>query len=137
MKLIFVVFLCLLSPGLGWSQSESEMMEAAKLAMIEKMYETSADTIRKQLQTLGVSEERSNEMVAVAFEKFADCVIRAANEQAKEQGLSQEIILKSFGAGTSGKDEARIAMEIDDEALHEKQKVCDEQFNKDLKADTR
>jgi hypothetical protein len=110
------------------------MLESAKLGMIEKLYERSYDVIRNQLIAAGVSEEDANVVISKAFEDLAACTVVAAREQALQQGLSQEIILKSIGGKTIGKDEARVAMELDTDALSQRQEPCTRKFNDDLRA---
>jgi len=79
--------------------SNDDLVEGAKLGMVEKMYESGAATFRKQL---------------------------AAQSQAREQGLSKEIVLKGFGTGTRGKEESLVFLQLDLDAFKLRTASCNE-----------
>ncbi len=128
-------FFCtmLLFPILAWPQQSDDLVEAARLGMVEKMYERMAGIYRKQLDGRGLSDERIENILFEAIDEFALCTVLAAQAQAHEQGLSEEIILKGFGRSTRGKKESLQLLTLDTDALKRKTAPCkkafDEKFN--------
>jgi hypothetical protein len=130
LKHIIVVFL--LCPTLVWAQSDSDVVEAAKLGMIEKLYEGGGDHFRKHLTGRGLSDEEVENALFEAIDAYASCLVLAAQEQAHEQGLSEEIILKGIGNRTRGKEESLVLLSLDMDALKLKRAPCREAFGEKL-----
>ena len=117
---LFVLFL----PVLVWTQSDSESLEAAKLGLIEKIYERGAEHYRKQLAGRGLTSDEVENILFEAIDAYASCIALAAQAQAHEQGLSEEIILKGFGRRTRGKEESLVLLELDMDALNIRTAPC-------------
>lgn len=104
--------------------SGEELIEAAKLGLFEKMYESGAKTYRTQLAGRGLSAEEVEDRLFQAMDALALCVALAAQSQAREQGLSEEIVLKGFGTGTRGKEESQVLLQLDMEAFKSRTASC-------------
>ena len=52
------------------------------------------------------------------------CIACAAQSQAREQGLSEEIVLKGFGTCTRGKEESLVLLQLDTEAFKLRTASC-------------
>lgn len=124
MKLIFFALISLVYPVIAWCQTEEDMLETAKLGLIEKMYESGEESFRTNLSNRGYSDDEVESILFDALDAYAACYVRAAQTQAREQGLSEEIILKGIGGKTRGKDEAQVLIALDTEAMKEKQAPC-------------
>ena len=132
MKIIYTLFFTFLIPALAWTQNESGAIEAAKLGLIEKMYEKGAEQFRIQLGDRGLSDEEVEEILFEAIDAHALCSVLAAQAQAHEQGLSEEIILKGVGGQTRGKEESLIFLALDTDALKLKSAPCNKAFGDKL-----
>lgn len=124
MRLEHVIFTFLLLPHLVVAQSDGDAIEAAKLGMIEKIYKGGADHFRKQLTGQGLSDEAVAEVLFESIDAYALCLVLAAQAQAREQGLSEEIILKGIGNKTRGKEESLVLLSLDLDALKQKRAPC-------------
>lgn len=132
MTLKYLVLTALLIPILAWSQESDDLIEAARLGMVEKMYERMAGIYRKQLEGRGLSDEKIENILFEAIDEFALCTVLAARAQAHEQGLSEVIILKGFGRRTRGKRESLHLLALDTDALKRRTAPCKEAFDEKL-----
>ena len=132
MGLKHITFIFLLLPISVWAQADGDAIEAAKLGAIEKMYEGVAEHYRKQLAGRGLSNEEVEDILFKAIDAYALCSVLAAQAQAHEQGLSEEIILKGVGNKTRGKEESLILLSLDMDALKLKREPCRKALNKKL-----
>ena len=132
MELKHVTYIFLLLPILVWAQTYSDAVEAAKLGTIEKIYKGGGDHFRTQLAGRGLSEEEVENVLFEAIDAYALCLVLAAQAQANEQGLSEEIILKGIGNKTRGKEESLILLSLDMDALKLKRTPCKEALGKKL-----
>lgn len=124
MKPKYIIPAILLSSGLVYAQDHSDTVEAAKLGVIEKLYNAGGDRFRKQLSARGLSEDEAENVLYEAIDAYALCVVLAAQAQAHEQGLSEEVILKGVGNKTRGKEESLILLSLDTDALDLKRAPC-------------
>ncbi|MFQ6004505.1 MAG: hypothetical protein ACE5OQ_03290 [Woeseia sp.] len=124
MKLSFFALIGLVFPVITWCQTEADMLEAAKLGLIEKMYDSGGESFRANLANRGYSDDEVESILFDALDTYAACYVLAAQTQAREQGLSEEIILKGIGGKTRGKDEAQVLIALDTDAMKEKQAPC-------------
>ncbi len=124
MKTIYFILFTAFLPTLAWPQSESDMLEAAKLGLIEKFYASGIEHYQKTLDDRGLSSEEKESILFDAIEAFAACWVLAAQAQAREQALSEEIILKGIGGRTRGKEESLILLALDTEALKIRRRPC-------------
>ena len=120
----YIIPAILLSSGLVYAQDHSDTVEAAKLGVIEKLYNAGGDRFRKQLSARGLSEDEAENVLYEAIDAYALCVVLAAQAQAHEQGLSEEVILKGVGNKTRGKEESLILLSLDTDALDLKRAPC-------------
>ena len=127
-----IIFTFLLLPIFVWAQIDSDIIEAAKLGTIEKLYEGGGDQFRKQLAARGLSDEEVEQILFEALDAYALCLVLAARNQAHEQGLSEEIILKGFGNRTRGKEESLVLLSLDMDALKLKRAPCREALNEKM-----
>ena len=127
-----IIFIFLLFPVSGWTQYDGDAIETAKLGLIEKMYESSAGQFRKQLDGRGWSDEEVEDILFEAIDAYALCSVLAAQAQAHEQGLSEEIVLKGIGHKTRGKEESLILLSLDTDALTLKREPCSKAFGEKL-----
>ena len=113
---------------MAWPQSADDVLEASKLGLVEKLFETMAPRLRPELASRGLSDEEVDSILFDAFDAYSDCVLAAARQQALEQGLPEDIILKGIGGRTRGKEESKILLELDMDALRVKQAPCNAQI---------
>ena len=132
MKLKQVILAIVLSPVLVYAQDHSDAVEAAKLGMIEKLYNAGGDHFRKQLSARGLSDEEVENVLFEALDAYALCVVLAAQAQAYEQGLAEEVILKGFGDKTRGREESLVLLSLDTNALDLKRAPCKEALSNTL-----
>ena len=132
MKIWHVILAILLSPVLVYAQDHSDAVEAAKLGVIEKLYNAGGDHFRSQLSARGLSEDEVENELFEAIDAYALCVVLAAQAQAHEQGLSEEVILKGVGNKTRGKEESLILLSLDTDALDVKRAPCKEALSNKL-----
>ena len=116
----FVVFLV----PLALAQTESNVLEAAKLGLFEKTYESSAYRFRTALEAQGFSTDEIEKRLFEAVDAYAACAVLAAQAQAREQGLPEDIVLKGLGHKTRGKDEAEVLFALDLVALKRRTAPC-------------
>jgi len=124
MKTIYFILFVAFLPTLAWSQSESDMLEAAKLGLIEKFYASGIEHYRTMLDDRGFSIEEKEAILFDAIDAYAACWVLVAQAQAREQGLSEDIILKGIGGRTRGKEESLILLALDTEALKIRRRPC-------------
>lgn len=124
-RISFVV-LTLFFSTLIVAQDNSDAIEAAKLGIIEKLYERGADRYRANLVDRGLSEAEVESLLFDAFDAYALCTALAAQAQAHEQGLAVDIILKGFGSRTRGQEASFVLMALDTEALKLKTAPCNQ-----------
>lgn len=128
MRIKHMMFFYLLLPTLAWAQNDDDALEAAKLGLVEKMYKSGAEHYRKQLKDRGLSDQEVGSILFEAIDAYALCSVLAAQAQAHEQGLSEEIILKGVGSRTRGKEESLILLALDTDALKLKKAPCKRAF---------
>jgi hypothetical protein len=131
MRIKHIVVTVLLLPSLALAQND-DAIEMAKLGIIEKMYEGSAEHFRQQLDACSLSDREIEDILFEAFDAYALCSALAAQAQAHEQGLSKEIILKGIGHRTRGKEESLILLALDMDALKIKGAPCKKAFGEKL-----
>jgi hypothetical protein len=131
MKLALVALIAILGPSLVSSQ-EQESAEIAKLEFVEKMYAGGAEHFRKALADRGLTDAEVEGMLFKAIDKYSECAVRAAQAQAREQGLPEDVVLKGVGGGTRGKEEARILLELDMDAMKKKREPCRKELGETL-----
>jgi hypothetical protein len=122
----------LVLPMVALAQLESDTLEAAKLSLFEKMYEKTADHYLVLLEARGLFGEEAEGVLFEAIDVHAVCVVLAAQAQAHEQGLSEEIILKGLGGKTRGKEESLILLQLDMEQFKLKTKPCNDALGQKL-----
>lgn len=128
-----LVFLLMVCAPASWAQTESDDIEAAKLGLIEKLYEMDEPQFREGLANKGHSQGDINAILNAAYESLAACLVNAARSQAQEQGISVPVVLKSIGDGTSV-EESKLLRDLDWDALHVKEKACNVAFDDRLAA---
>lgn len=99
MRIIFVALIVTLGPSLASSQEQEGAVEIAKLEFVEKMYASGADHFRKVLAERGLTDAEIEDVLFKAIDKYSACAVRAAQAQAQEQGLPEDIVLKGVGGG--------------------------------------
>ena len=122
----------LVFPTLAFAQLDSDELIAAKLGLIEKMYEKHADRFLTLLEARGLFGEQAEVVLYDAIDAHASCIVLAAQAQAHEQGISAEVILKGLGNKTRGKEEAVIFLELDMDQFKLKTKSCNDSFGRKL-----
>ena len=130
MKSYCSLLFCLLLSSLAFSQTEENALEAAKLGLIEKLHETMVPVLREELSNRELSEEEAEALIYSSIDTFAACLVLAAQSQAREQGLPEEIILKGIGDRTRGKEESKILLELDTGAMRLKQAPCNDNLTR-------
>jgi len=111
------------------AQTESDMIEAAKLGVIEKLQESAAATLRVSLVRPGQSDAVSDNIVYAAYDELAGCLVEAARAQAREQGIPDSVVLKGIGDTIYDEAEAKLFLELDSEALHVRESACNAAFD--------
>jgi len=132
MKIMFIALIGTLGAGLVSSQEQESAIETAKLEFVEKMYAGGADHFRKVLAERGLTDAEIEDVLFKAIDRYAECAVRAARAQAREQGLPEDIVLKGVGGGTRGKEEARILLDLDMEAMKKKRAPCRKELGETL-----
>jgi hypothetical protein len=84
------------------------------------------------LEARGLFGEEAEGVLFEAIDAHAVCVVLAAQAQAHEQGLSEEIILKGLGGKTRGKEESLILLQLDMEQFKLKTKPCNDALGQKL-----
>jgi len=132
MKVSGFILSILVLPALVLAQLESDELVAAKLGLIEKMYERNSDRYLLLLEGRGLFGEEAEELLFDAIDAHATCIVLAAQTQAHEQGLSEEVILKGIGGKTRGREESLILLELDTDQLKLKTQPCNDALGKKL-----
>ena len=128
----FFVVLMLLCPVAGNAQTDADVLELAKLGLIEKMHAANGDQFRKLLTEQGHSEDDVDTILFETFEESATCIVNAARDLAVEQGLPVGIVLAGIGHKTRGKEDSRVLLELDTEALKAKTSECSQEMGRRL-----
>lgn len=132
MKIAGFILSMLVFPTLALAQLESDALRAAKLGLIEKMYEKNADRYLVLLEARGLFGEEAEGVLFDAIDAHASCIVLAAQAQAHEQGLSTDVILKGLGNKTRGKEESLILLELDMDQLKLKSNPCNDALGQKL-----
>jgi hypothetical protein len=122
----------LVLPMVALAQLESDTLEAAKLSLFEKTYAKTAGHYLVLLEARGLFGEEAEGVLFEAIDAHAVCVVLAAQAQAHEQGLSEEVILKGLGGKTRGKEESLILLQLDMEQFKLKTKSCNDALGQKL-----
>ena len=137
MHLRLLFLLCILFASPSWAQTQSDTIEAATLGVVEKLYETGEAFERRSLSDYGKTDRDIDLILDSAYVKMAQCFVSAAQAQAREQGLSEDVVLKIISEKIIiDETETKIMHEIDWDALNTKQAPCSTEFYADMRRAT-
>lgn len=132
MKIAQTFLLTIVLPIVLLAQDQDDALALAKLGFIEKLHAAGTEHFRRALTAKGFSSEDADEILFQAFDEYSKCVLVAVRDQAREQGLPEDIVLKGFGGKTRGKEESLILLSLDTDAVKTKQAPCDRDLNDGL-----
>lgn len=132
LRLLAIVGLIFTSPC--WAQTQSNAMEAAVLGVIEKFYDNDDVLYRKSLSERGRTKRDVDLILASAYEKLATCLVRAAEAQAREQGLPVDVVLRGISEEIiTDEADTKTMSQLDWNSLNEKQAPCSRKFDNEIK----
>lgn len=134
-KLRLMAFIWIVSSSLSWAQTESDTIQAARLNLAEKLYEAGEPNYRGALANKGRTPAEVDTLLSAAFDDLAACLVTAAQDQARDQGIPERIVLKSISDMVND-EEAKLLAELDWRALHAREKQCSAAFEKRMAADS-
>ena len=128
---LFAIF-SLVPSSIAWPQTKQDAYEAAKLRIVEMWYENESGAFREILASQGHSKLQIDSILFKSFEAYAACMARAAQEQAHEQSLPEELLLNALGSELKTNESITVTFVVDLEAYGKKQDSCSNVLFKEL-----
>ncbi len=100
----------------------------AEEGVIDRFLLIGVGNIRDQMIRSGTAEDEVDRAIQLALEEYASCYVKAATEQANDQNLNLEVVLKFIGGRAIEVSEQQTIVELDLKALRLRNAPCQEKF---------